>query len=51
MNWKNMEKSSEKSDKYIDQKAYIRYLRKVTGEQIDIEKIRREIMKEILNGK
>lgn len=28
-----------KSDEYIDYKAYVRYLRKVTGEQADTEKI------------
>lgn len=28
-----------KSDEYIDYKAYVRYLRKVTGEQADVEKI------------
>ncbi len=39
-----MEKSSEK---LIDQKAYVRYLRKVTGDQVDIEKVRREVMKKI----
>ncbi len=37
----------EKSSKPIDHKAYIRYLRKVTGEQINIEKIRREILAKI----
>ncbi len=42
-----MEKASEE---YIDHKAYIRYLRKVTGEQMDTEKIRREVMSEILHG-
>ncbi len=42
-----MEKSSEK---YIDHKAYIRYLRKVTGELVDIEKIRREVMAKIFKG-
>ncbi len=40
-----MEKSSEKP---IDHKAYIRYLRKVTGEQVDTDKIRREVMAKIL---
>ncbi len=37
----------EKSSKPIDHKAYIRYLRKVTGEQVDIRKIRREVMSRI----
>ncbi len=40
-----MEKSSKE---YIDHKAYIRYLRKVTGEQADTGKIRREVMAEII---
>ncbi len=39
-----MEKSS---DKYIDHKAYIRYLRKVTGEQLNMERIRREVQERI----
>ncbi len=37
----------EKSSKLIDHKAYIRYLRKVTGEQVDIKKIRSEVMSKI----
>ncbi len=37
----------EKSSEYIDHKAYIRYLRKVTGEQIDTEKVRRAVMSKI----
>ncbi len=41
-----MEKSS-KSPEYIDHKAYIRYLRRVTGEQIDTEKIRTAILDKI----
>ncbi len=40
----------EKSSKPIDHKAYIRYLRKVTGEQVDTGKIRREVMNKILKG-
>ncbi len=40
-----MEKSS---DKYIDHKAYIRYLRKVTGEQVDIKKVHLEVMAEVM---
>ncbi len=40
----------EKSSEYIDHKAYIRYLRKVTGEQIDTERIRREVMSGIRRG-
>ncbi len=38
-----MEKSSKKQ---IDSRAYIRYLRKVTGEQVDTDWIRREVMAE-----
>ncbi len=37
----------EKSSEYIDHEAYIRYLRKVTGEQVDTAEIRREIMEKI----
>ncbi len=37
----------EKSSKTIDHKAYIRYLRKVTGEQLDTEKIRKIVMDKI----
>ncbi len=43
-----MEKSS---DKYIDHKAYIRYLRRVTGEQIDTEKIRRQVLENLFGRK
>ncbi len=39
------------SEKYIDSKAYIRYLRKVTGEQVDTGKIRREVMSRIFQKK
>ncbi len=39
----------EKSSEYIDHKAYIRYLRKVTGDQIDTRKILREVMHKIFN--
>ncbi len=38
----------EKSSEYIDSKAYIRYLRKVTGEQVNTEAIRRSVIDEIL---
>ncbi len=37
----------EKSSENIDHKAYIRYLRKVTWEQVNTEKIRRKVMDEI----
>ncbi len=37
----------EKSSKPIDHKAYIRYLRKVTGEQINTDRIRKEILTKI----
>ncbi len=38
----------EKSSENIDHKAYIRYLRKVTGEQVNTEKIRSEVMSKIM---
>ncbi len=41
----------EKSYNPIDHKAYIRYLRKVTGEQIDIRKIQSEVMSRITDRK
>lgn len=34
----------EKSDDYIDFKAYIRYLRRVTGEPADPEALRKKIL-------
>lgn len=33
-----------KSDEYIDYKAYVRYLRKVTGEQADMDKIEARVL-------
>ncbi len=40
----------EKSSKPIDHKAYIRYLRKITGEHINTERIRKEVMDKIIHG-
>ncbi len=37
----------EKSSEYIDLKAYIRYLRKVTGEQLNTDAVRRSVIDEI----
>ncbi len=39
-----------KSSEYIDHKAYIRYLRKVTGEQLNDSRIRKKVMEKILGN-